>query len=80
MTVGDIKKALKSYRDDEDLYVALLGHSKSAVFENVVVGEHSGSVQLSIFADTDTEGVTQVAVDLLSKDESFKSLLTRRGA
>lgn len=68
MTVGKFREVLSNFREDEDIYVAILGREKAAVFDDISIGENKNAIQLSAFAQEDPEGLTEVAVDVL-KDQ-----------
>ncbi len=64
ITVQDMIRALSRFEEDKPVYVALLGKENAAVFNGVALGENGGGIQISAFAEEDTDGVSRVPEDL----------------
>ena len=64
ITVHDMIQALSGYDRNKPVYIALLGRENAAVFHGMAVGENDGAVQISAFAEEDSEGISNVAGDL----------------
>jgi hypothetical protein len=71
MTVKNIREALANFKEDEEIYVAVLGKEKAAVFNHITIGENGDAIQLSTFAQDDPDGVTEVAVDVLKEEKKY---------
>lgn len=72
MTVKNIREALASFKEDEEIYVAVLGKEKAAVFNHITIGENGNAIQLSTFAQDDPDGVTEVAMDVLKEEKNYR--------
>ncbi len=70
MKLGKFREVLANFKEDEEIYVAILGKEKAAVFDDIAVGENGNAIQLSAFAGDDPDGLAEVAVDVLKKQET----------
>jgi hypothetical protein len=66
ITVHDMIQALSGHERNKPVYIELLGRENAAVFHEMALGENEGAVQISAFAEEDSEGVYNVAGDLQS--------------
>ncbi len=74
MSVKNIRDALADFKEDEEIYVAVLGKKKAAVFNHITIGENGKAVQLSTFAKDDPNGVTELAVDVLKEEKKLHAM------
>jgi hypothetical protein len=79
MKVKDMRQILGNFDANDDVYIAVLGEHKAAVFNHFTIGENGSAIQLSSFAQDDPDGIADVAIDVLKKEGSLNYLFKRTG-
>jgi len=79
MKIKDMRQILNKFDAEDDVYIAILGEQKAAVFNHFTIGENGSAVQLSSFAKEDPDGIADVAIDVLKHEGSLNYLFKKTG-
>jgi hypothetical protein len=68
MKVREIQEALKSYDDEDEVDISVIGYKKNATFQDIKISRRGDQVFFTVPANDDPEGIIDLSLDLLKRE------------